>query len=317
MRQHVGLVWMAAAAMMAIAPAASARAGQATAAIPQATAAAPIVLWPEGVPGAIRDGGPEVVAEGGRVSNVHEPTLTPYLAPEGWRTGAAIIICPGGGYVRLAADHEGREPAEWLNGLGVSAFILKYRLKEYGHPAPLRDVLRAVRTVRANAAKWGIAPDKIGVMGFSAGGHLAASSGTLFDSPDGRTGAALDIVSARPDFLILVYPVIQLNTAFAHAGSRQALLGESPAPGLVDAMSLDLRVTKDTPPTFLVHGGTDTSVPPENSLAFFSALRRAGVPAEIHVYEKGTHGFGLRPGQGPISDWPQRCADWLRVRGMI
>jgi len=292
--------------------------GDSRAAAPQsAVASAPIVLWPEGAPGAIAGGGPEVVAEGGRVSNVHEPTITPYLAPAGLRNGTAVIICPGGGYVRLAADHEGRVPAEWLTSLGVSAFVLKYRLKEYGHPAPLRDVLRAVRTVRANAAKWGVTPDRIGVMGFSAGGHLAASAGTLFDSPDGRTGAAIDSVSARPDFLVLVYPVIQLNTPFAHAGSRQALLGATPAPGLVDAMSLDTRVTKDSAPAFLVHGGTDTAVPPENSVSFFLALRRAGVPAELHVYEKGAHGFGLQPGQGPISDWPRRCAEWLKARGLI
>ncbi|HOQ59071.1 MAG TPA: alpha/beta hydrolase [Vicinamibacterales bacterium] len=277
----------------------------------------PVVLWPEGVPGALPGAGAEAVEEGGLVSNVHQPTLTPYLAPEGRRTGAAVIICPGGGYTRLAVDHEGVAPARWLNGLGVSAFILKYRLKEYGHPAPLRDVLRAVRTVRANAASFDVDPARIGVMGFSAGGHLAASSGTLFDAPEGRTGAALDRVSARPDFLILVYPVIQLNTPFTHAGSRQALVGASPAPGLVDALSLDTRVTKDTTPAFLVHGGTDTGVPPENSLAFYAALRRAGVPAELHIYEKGAHGFGLRPGLGPVSDWPRRCAEWLAARGLI
>jgi len=308
-------MWALTAATIALVAIPSESAGQAVPAQQGGPSPAPIVLWPEGVPGGLS--GAEVVEDGGRVSNVHQPTLTPYLAPEGKRTGAAVIICPGGGYVRLAAGHEGVEPAQWLNGLGVSAFILKYRLKEYGHPAPLRDVLRAVRTVRANAASWGIDPAKIGVMGFSAGGHLAASAGTLFDAPEGRTGAAMDAVSARPDFLILVYPVIQLNSPVAHVGSRQALIGLSPAPGLADALSLDTRVTKDTPPAFLVHGGTDTGVPPENSLAFFAALRRAGVPAEIHVYEKGGHGFGLRPGQGPVSDWPARCAEWLEARGLL
>ena len=314
--RRITFVWALAAAAAALVAVPAESAGQAATGPQQgAPAAAPIVLWPEGVPGGLN--GTEVVESGGRVSSVHQPTLTPYLAPEGKRTGAAVIICPGGGYVRLAADHEGVEPARWLNGLGVSAFILKYRLKEYGHPAPLRDVLRAVRTVRANAESWGVDPAKIGVMGFSAGGHLAASSGTLFDAPEGRTGAAMDAVSARPDFLILVYPVIQLNSPVAHVGSRQALIGLSPAPGLADALSLDARVTKNTPPAFLVHGGTDTGVPPENSLAFFAALRRAGVPAEIHVYEKGGHGFGLRPGQGPVSDWPARCAEWLTVRGLL
>lgn len=316
MSRRAACGWVAALTLLFAVPASSFDVDPQSAPVPQgAPAAAPIVLWPEGVPGGLN--GTEVVEDGGRVSSVHQPTLTPYLAPEGKRTGAAVIICPGGGYVRLAADHEGVEPARWLNGLGVSAFILKYRLKEYGHPAPLRDVLRAVRTVRANAASWDVDPAKIGVMGFSAGGHLAASSGTLFDAPEGRTGAAMDAVSARPDFLILVYPVIQLNSPVAHVGSRQALIGLSPAPGLADALSLDTRVTKDTPPAFLVHGGTDTGVPPENSLAFFAALRRAGVPAEIHVYEKGGHGFGLRPGQGPVSDWPARCAEWLTVRGLL
>jgi len=278
---------------------------------------ASIPLWPEGVPGAIAGAGPEVVAEGGRVSNVHEPSLTPYLPPAGRAGKTAVIVCPGGGYVRLAADHEGRVPAEWLNTLGVSAFVLKYRMKEYGHPAPLRDVLRAIRTVRANAATWGVAPDRIGVMGFSAGGHLAASAGTLFDDPDGRTGAALDAVSARPDFLVLVYPVIRLSGPIAHTGSATSLLGENATPATLERYSLDTRVAKDTPPAFLVHGGTDTAVPPENSVAFYSALRRAGVPAELHLYREGAHGIGLRPGNGPISDWPKRCAEWMAAKGLI
>ena len=278
---------------------------------------AAIPLWPEGVPGAIASAGPEVIAEGGRVSNVHEPSLTPYLPPAGRAGKTAVIICPGGGYVRLAADHEGRVPAEWLNTLGVSAFVLKYRMREYGHPAPLRDVLRAIRTIRSNAATWGVAPDRIGVLGFSAGGHLAASAGTLFDDPDGRTGAALDAVSGRPDFLVIVYPVIRLSGPIAHTGSAKSLLGENATPAMLERYSLDTRVTKDTPPAFLVHGGTDTAVPPENSVAFYSALRRAGVPAELHVYEKGAHGVGLGPNNGPISDWPKRCAEWLAAKGLL
>jgi acetyl esterase/lipase len=272
-------------------------------------------LWPEGVPGAIAGGGPEVVADG-RVSNVHEPSLIPFPAPAGTANGTAVVICPGGGYVRLAMEKEGAAAARWLNGLGVSAFVLKYRLKEYGHPAPLRDVLRAVRLLRSGASRWGISPDRIGVMGFSAGGHLAASAGTLFDAPEGRTGADLDRVSARPDFLVLVYPVIVLTGPFAHAGSRQALLGPSPAPGLAESLSLDTRVTKDTPPAFLVHGGTDTSVPPENSALFYLALRRAGVPAELHLYREGGHGIGFEPNHGPMSGWPARCAEWLAAMGL-
>jgi len=275
-----------------------------------------IPLWPEGVPGAIKDGGPEVLADG-RVSNVHEPSLVPFAAPAGKRNGTAVIICPGGGYNRLAIEKEGATTARWLNSLGVSAFILKYRLKEYGHPAPLRDVLRAVRLLRSGAPRWGIAPDRIGVLGFSAGGHLAASAGTLFDDPDGRTGADLDRVNARPDFLVLVYPVIRLIGPDAHTGSGKSLLGANATPEMLERYSLDSRVTKDTPPAFLVHGGTDTSVPPENSALFYLALRHAGVPAELHLYREGAHGIGLEPNHGPMSDWPGRCAEWLAMRGLL
>ncbi len=283
---------------------------------PPATAREVIRLWPEGVPGLIKDGGPEVVADG-RVSNVHDPTITVFRAPAAINTGTAVVVCPGGGYVRLAIDKEGRAIADWLNSLGVTAFVLTYRLKEYGHPAPLRDVLRAVRLVSARASEWGVQPGCVGVMGFSAGGHVAASAGTLFDDPDGRTGAPLDSTSARPDFLVLVYPVIRLAGAYAHVGSAQALLGADAKPDVLERYSLDGRVTAKTPPTFLVHGGTDTSVPAENSVLFYSALRRAGVPAELHLYEQGPHGIGLQPGFGGMSDWPQRCAEWLRGRGLL
>lgn len=286
-------------------------------ALAQVNPGPPVPLWPEGVPGHLTGGGTEIVGEGGRISNVHVPTLTPYPAPGGRRSGTAVIICPGGGYNILAADHEGRAPAEWLNSLGVSAFVLKYRLKEYGHPAPLRDVLRAVRMLRQDAARWGIAPDRVGVLGFSAGGHLAASAGTLFDEPDGRTGAAIDAVSARPDFLVLVYPVIRLIGPNVHTGSGRSLLGADATPEMLERYSLDSRVTKNTPPAFLVHGGTDTAVPPENSVVFYSALRRAGVPAEMHLYREGAHGIGLRPGNGPMSDWPTRCAEWLAAKGLL
>jgi acetyl esterase/lipase len=317
MRRDVLTVCALAAAAMTLTAHASGRQEQNAPAKQQgAPSPGAVMLWPEGVPGAVKDGGPEVLLDG-RVSNVHQPSLTPYPAPAGRASGTAVVVCPGGGYTRLAIDKEGRATAEWLNSLGVSAFVLKYRLKEYGHPAPLRDVLRAVRLLRSDASRWGIAPDRIGVIGFSAGGHLAASAGTLFDSPEGRTGAALDSVSARPDFLVLVYPVILLKGPYAHTGSRQALIGASPPPELVDALSLDSRVTKDTPPSFLVHGGTDTSVPSENSGLFFLALRRAGVPAELHIFQQGAHGVGLEPNHGPISDWPKRCAEWMAVRGLL
>ena len=154
-------------------------------------------------------------------------------------------------------------------------------------------------------------------MGFSAGGHLASSAATLFDAPEGRTGAALDSVSARPDFAILVYPVISLKPPYYHVGSKVNLVGEQAADDLVDHLCTDLQVTSRTPPAFLVHGGTDATVPPENSVLFYSALRRAGVPAELHLYQEGPHGIGLKPGYGPISEWPARCAEWMKARGLL
>jgi acetyl esterase/lipase len=247
------------------------------------------------------------------VSNVHQPTLTYFAAPAARATGAAVIICPGGGYGILAWEKEGVEPARWFNSLGVAAFVLKYRLMEYGQPAPLRDVLRATRLVRSRAAEFGIKPDRIGVMGFSAGGHLASCAGTLYDTPEGRTGAPLDSVSARPDFLMLIYPVITMKDPYAHAGSRRNLLGPAPTPELIERYSTELQVTKDTPPAFLLTTFEDRTVPAENSLGFFTAMRRVGVPAELHAYEKGPHGFGLRPGFGPVSGWPKLLEQWLRL----
>ena len=274
-------------------------------------------IWPEGVPNKPAALAAESEDEPFRPTNISEPTLSVFAAPAAARTGAAVIICPGGGYRRLAIDKEGYDVAAWLNRLGVSAFVLKYRVPQFGHPAPLQDVLRAVRLVRRDAAKWGIEPSKIGVLGFSAGGHLAASAATLYDDPAGRTGAAIDATSARPDFHVLVYPVITLNGPHAHNGSREYLLGKTPAPALVESLSLQNRVTPTTPPGFLVHGGDDASVPVENSVFYYSALRKAGVPAELHVYQHGPHGVGMLPGNGPISDWPRRCEEWLRARGLI
>ncbi len=275
-----------------------------------------IPLWPEGVPGALPNGGGERV-EDGRVYNVQVPTLTHFPPAPGSAVHTAVIICPGGGYARLAIAKEGNELVRHLNRVGVDAFILKYRLAEYGHPAPLQDVLRAVRLVRSRANEFGIRPDRIGVLGSSAGGHVAASAATLFDAPEGRTGASLDATSGRPDFIALLYPVITMEPPFVHAGSRRNLLGDHPASGLVERLSADRQVTKDTPPTFLVHTMEDASVPLENSLLFYQALRRAGVPAEMHLYEKGPHGFGTRSDLGPTSGWPERLEEWMRSRGWM
>jgi acetyl esterase/lipase len=280
------------------------------------TAVTEIALWPEGVPNLRSDLGPEQMVEG-RVMHVTTPTLCHRAPSAGTANGTAVILCPGGGYGSLSLDFEGTTYANWLSQLGVTTFVLKYRLREYGHAAPLQDVLRAIRLVRSRAAEFGINPERIGVMGSSAGGHLAASAGTLFDSVEGRTGAALDAVSARPDFLILMYPVISMTGAAAHAGSRAALLGDAPSPELLHLLSLELQVTSATPPTLLVHTQEDTAVPVENSILFFQALTRAGVPAELYVFEHGPHGIGMNPGHGTASDWPQRAAEWLRGRGLL
>jgi len=275
-----------------------------------------IPIWPEGVPGAKPGGGEERTVDD-RVYNVQHPTLTVFPADPARAVGTAVIMCPGGGYVRLAITKEGNGFARILNDIGVTVFILKYRMAEFGHPAPLQDVLRSVRLVRSRAAEFGIDSGRIGVMGASAGGHLAASAATLFDAPEGRTGAALDAVSGRPDFVSLMYPVITMKPPFAHMGSRKALLGAEPPDALVERMSVETQVTAATPPVFMVHTGEDTSVPLENSLLFFQALRKAGVPAELHLFEKGAHGFGTAAGLGPTSDWPARLDAWMRAHGWL
>jgi acetyl esterase/lipase len=272
-----------------------------------------IELWPEGVPGAKANGGEERLVDG-RVYNVHRPTLT-YVPPTGTPDGTVVILCPGGSYARLAIANEGLGVTERLQPAGVATFILKYRLAEYGHPAPLQDVLRAVRLLRSRAEEFGLQRDRIGVMGASAGGHLAAAAATLFDAPEGRTGAALDTLSARPDFVALLYPVITMTPPLAHADSRRNLLGPTPSPTLVQRLSLETQVTANTPPVFIVHTAEDQSVPLEHSVLFFQALRRAGVPAELHLFERGAHGFGTRADLGPTSGWVDRWLEWMRAHG--
>jgi acetyl esterase/lipase len=228
-----------------------------------------------------------------------------------------VIICPGGGYRFLSNTREGQQYAQWLSSLGITAFVLKYRLGDFGHPAPLQDVLRAIRLVRSQAAQYGIAPDRIGVMGSSAGGHLAASASTLFDHPAGRTGNALDAVSARPDFALLMYPVITMEAPAAHAGSRDALLGANPPAALVQLMSLEKQVSAATPPTLLIHSQDDGLVPVDNSILYFQALTRARVPAEMLLFERGGHGMAMRRGNGTASNWTARAEEWLRDRKLI
>lgn len=268
-----------------------------------AQTAAGVLLWPNGAPGAL----------GNRPED--RPTLTPYLATAGKATGAAVIVCPGGGYTHLA-PHEGAAIAEWLNTIGIKAFVLMYRLGSngYRHPAMLQDAQRAVRYVRAHAAELGIDPQRIGMIGFSAGGHVASSAATHLMPSDAAAADPLDRVSSRPDLVMLIYPVITMGQ-LTHRGSRDNLLGKDPRVDLVELMSNEKQVTHDTPPAFLVHAFTDPAVPIENSLLFASALRKAGVPFELHVFEEGRHGFGLATDDPVLGVWPKLCEQWLRGHG--
>jgi len=264
------------------------------------------LLWPDGAPG----------AKG--TEETDKPSLTVFLPPEGKANGTAGVICPGGGYQFLAVDHEGKQIGEWLNQHGVTAFMLKYRIApRYRHPAPLQDAQRAIRTVRARAKEWNVDPKRVGIWGFSAGGHLASTAGTHFD--DGKPDAAdpVEKVSCRPDFLILCYPVVTLEPPYTHGGSRQNLLGKDPDPKLVESLCNEKQVTARTPPTFLFHTDEDKAVPPENSILFYTALKKAKVPAELHVYEKGQHGVGLAQKLPAASSWPDRLADWLKGRDLL
>ena len=265
---------------------------------------APELLWPNGAPGALG------------TADEDKPSITPYLAKS--PNGTAVIVCPGGGYQNLAMDHEGVQIAKWLNSLGISAFVLKYRLgPRYRHPAMIEDAQRAIRTVRAHAAALHIQPDRIGIWGFSAGGHLASTAATHFDAGDPNAADPIDRAGSRPDFAILAYAVISLNSEFAHAGSRTNLLGKTPDPKLADELSNDQRVTPQTPPTFLFHTSAATAVPAENSVRFYLALRKAGVPAEMHIFQNGPHGVGLAPTDATLSAWSGLLANWLRERGML
>jgi acetyl esterase/lipase len=264
---------------------------------------APEPLWANGAPGALG------------AADEDKPSITPYLAKS--PNGTAVIVCPGGGYQHLAMDHEGAQIARWLNSLGISAFVLQYRLgPKYHHPAMIDDAQRAIRTVRSRAAALHIQPDRIGIWGFSAGGHLASTAATHFEA--GNPGAAdpLDRAGSRPDFAILAYPVISLGE-FAHVGSRTNLLGKNPDPKLVEDLSNDQRVTAQTPPTFLFHTTADATVPVENSVRFYLALRKAGVPAEMHIFQNGPHGVGLAPTDATLSAWSGLLANWLRERGLL
>lgn len=259
------------------------------------------LLWPTGAPDALGQ------------EKKDKPTLIGYPAPKEKANGTAIVICPGGGYGHLAMDHEGHQVARWLNEHGISAFICDYRHrnKGYGHPAPLQDVQRAIATVRSQAGRWNIKSDQIGVLGFSAGGHLASTAATHFNKGTERATDPVARVSNRPDFAVLCYPVIAFGEPFTHRGSQKNLLGKNPDPELVIALSNEKQVTTSTPPCFLWHTTADTGVLPENSIRFYQALLENDVPAELHLYEKGRHGVGLATGIPGTSNWPGELLDWL------
>lgn len=235
-------------------------------------------------------------------------------------TGASIVVCPGGGYGGTAIDHEGWQIAQWLNSNGIAAFVLDYRLggRGYKHPAPLQDAQRAIRTVRARAEEFGVDPSKIGILGFSAGGHLASSAVTHFEAGDPNAVDPIDHVSSRPDFGVLCYPVIVFDMEnVTHFGSQYNLLGEDAPKELVEYMSSEKQVTPETPPCYIWSTTGDTGVPPENSILFYLAMRRAGVPAELHIFEQGPHGMGLGKEMVGIRYWPELCLEWLHARGIL
>ena len=265
-----------------------------------------IPLWPGGAPGALGTEDRDI------------PTLSVYLPNANQATGTGVIVCPGGGYGNLALNHEGRQVANWLNSLGVAAFVLKYRLgPRYHHPIELGDAQRAIRLVRAQAAEFGVDPARVGIWGFSAGGHLASTVSTHFDAGNPSDSDVIERAGSRPDFAILAYPVITFNAPYVHAGSLRNLLGDNPDPKLVENLSSERQVRSRTPPAFLFHTNEDKGVPVENSVLYFMALRKAGVSAEMHIFEHGPHGVGLAMRDPALSQWPALLVNWMRGQGLL
>jgi len=260
------------------------------------------LIWPDGAPGAVGNNAAD------------KPSISIHLPPSGKANGTAVVICPGGGYGALMMSYEGHDIARWLNSQGITGIVLKYRVSPYRHPAPLQDSQRAIRIVRARAEKLGIDPTRIGIMGFSAGGHLAATVGTHFDVGDPKATDPVDRMSCRPDFLVLVYPVISMGPK-GHAGSTANLLGKAPSAALIDLLSNEKQVTDKTPPTFLAHAKTDQMVPSENSALFAAACKSHNVPFEYFELERGAHGLGCGKG-AEWAAWQTKCSDWFQARGL-
>jgi acetyl esterase/lipase len=252
--------------------------------------------------------------------SIVNPCLYFYPAPGAKATGTAVIICPGGAYGGLAIKHEGEQVAKWLNSLGITAFVLKYRLPddsimENKTIGPMQDGQRAIRLVRSRAKEWGIDPAKIGIMGFSAGGHLAATLSTLYND---KVYESDDLTSARPDFSLLIYPVISMSKDITHWGSRENLLGNSPSPEMVNHYSTELQVNSKTPTAFMVHSLDDDAVPVQNSINYAMALHKANVDCELHLYPTGKHGYGMgTKNAGTESTWTEACEKWMKVKGLV
>ena len=273
-------------------------------------------VWPNGAPDSNGMTLPGETYEGKRVRNVSEAEMYVYLPKIGINTGAAVVICPGGGYMIEAMDHEGYDLAEWLTTQGVAGIVLKYRLP-YGHDQiPLEDAQRALRIVRQKAAEWGINPAKIGIAGSSAGGHLASTAGTRFDLGKPESTDPLEKYSCRPDFMLLLYPVITFSEEFGHMGSRTNLIGTGNKWELVEKYSNELHVTAQTPPTFLILADDDGGVPPRNSIEFYMALKKNKIPAEMHIFRDGGHGFGMTKKNLPVDQWPNLFAQWMKAQGI-
>ncbi len=278
--------------------------------IPASTALADdpksILLWPDGAPGAKGDKGQD------------KPTLILYPAANN-PSGTAVVVCPGGGYGGLAMGHEGHDIAKWLNDNGISAFICNYRHrgKGYSHPYPLMDAQRAIRLVRAHSVKWKINPGKVGIIGFSAGGHLASSTATHDSIGELDQDDATNKLNCRPSFAILCYAVIGFEKPYTHKGSQRNLIGTDADEKLVNFYSNEEQVSKATCPTFLWHTAEDKAVPPENSVQFFLSCQKHGVPSALHVFEKGRHGIGLAKNNPTAKHWPQLCIDWIKQRGFL
>ncbi len=274
-------------------------------------------LWPDGAPGDNECPQPEETFEGKRVRFVSEPTLTVYLPEADKNSGAAIVICPGGGYWIEAMDHEGYDYAAFLQEKGVAGIVLKYRLPYGHHEIPLLDAQQAIRLVRSNAKEWGIDPAKIGVSGFSAGGHLASTTATHFNPENIWEKNPLANISCRPDFAVLIYPVVTMNEQWGHMGSRENLLGKTHDLKLINYYSNELQVTSQTPPTFIILADDDTGVLPQNSIEYYSALKRNGVPAEMHIFNEGGHGFGMYKKGKAHDNWPEILVVWMKSRQII